>query len=238
MNDSRIFDGRLQPTAARPLLGLTILMVEDSRYACDAARLLCLHSGARLRRADCLASAHRHLEVYRPSVIIVDMGLPDGSGADLLSELCHAAPRISAILATSGDPFSEHCAIAAGADGFLPKPLASIAVFQNTILSHLPRERVPMGPRVMSDEMVVADPVAYRDDMTHAADVLANEEDLQGLDYAARFLSGVALSAGDRVLADAANDLFEARMSAMPIKPCLSRLAGLVEDRIENRIAV
>ena len=86
------------PTAARPLLGLTVLAVEDSLYACEALRLLCMRSGARIRRADCIASAKRHLQVYRPSVILADVGLPDGSGLDLIKHLSAFTPRINIIL--------------------------------------------------------------------------------------------------------------------------------------------
>ena len=94
------------PTAARPLLGLTVLVVEDSRFACEAMRLLCLRSGARIRRADCLRSARRHLQVYRPTIVVVDLGLPDGNGIDLISELAVSQPKVEAVLAMSGDLLS------------------------------------------------------------------------------------------------------------------------------------
>ena len=44
-----------------PLQGITVLAVEDSRFACDALRLLCQRSGARLRRAETLEAARAHL---------------------------------------------------------------------------------------------------------------------------------------------------------------------------------
>ncbi|MGY9046374.1 hypothetical protein P775_02990 [Puniceibacterium antarcticum] len=238
MDELEHFDRVCAPTAARPLLGLTLLVVEDSRYACDAIRLMCLRSGARIRRADCLQSARRHLQVYRPSVIIVDMGLPDGSGAELIAELVIATPRVAVILATSGDSFSESVAIAAGADDFLEKPVSSIAFFQNVILSHLPQERRPRGAREVQTEMVHPDPIAYRDDMAHAADILGGDVDGASLDYVARFLSGVAQIAGDAPLSVAAQDLVRSQGQGRNVGATLARVSGLVQDRLADRMAI
>jgi len=222
----------------RPLLGQTILVVEDSRYACDAVRLMCLHSGARIRRADCLRSARRHLQLYRPTVIIVDMGLPDGSGTDLISELAQASPRISVILGTSGDLDKTSHALQAGADGFLDKPLSSLSYFQTTILELLPEDRRPRGLRPVEDTEIIPDPISYRDDMVHIADVLAGPSDNQTLDYAAQFLNGVARAAEDHLLADAAKTLITSRARGGPINSHAARLAGLVQSRLEQQEAI
>ncbi|WHZ34944.1 response regulator [Sagittula sp. MA-2] len=235
-NDHLAAHGR--PTATRPLLGLTILVVEDSRFACDAMRLLCLRSGARIRRADCLKSARRHLQVYRPSVVIVDLGLPDGSGAELISELAIACPRVDVLLGTSGDSFAEEVALAAGADGFLAKPISSVTGFQNAILSALPPERQPTGPRLVIDDPILPDPLAYRDDMAHAADVLDDRDDERSIRYVTQFLTGVARSAGDRALQSAAEDLADARRSGRPTQTSLARVAALVQDRLTDRLAM
>ena len=137
------------PTAERPLAGMTILVVEDSRFASEALRLMCLRSGARIRRADCLASAHRHLNTYRPTVAVVDLGLPDGSGLTLIAEMHRDSTRVPVLLATSGADRAEaeRAALQAGADGFLPKPVESLGAFQSEILRHLPAEMHPRGPR-------------------------------------------------------------------------------------------
>ena len=101
--------------------------------------------GARMRRADCLRTAARHLQVYRPAAVIVDMGLPDGAGAGLIARLAGQALRVPVILGMSGDPGAEAAARAAGADGLLGKPVESLAHFQQAILSALPQGMQPAG---------------------------------------------------------------------------------------------
>lgn len=215
------------PTADRPLLGLTVLVVEDSRFACEAMRLMCLRSGARIRRADCLRSARRHLATYRPTVVIVDLGLPDGSGLDLVRDLRQMGQRVQVVLATSGDSSLAGAALAAGADGFLEKPLDSLAAFQQAILSALPVEGRPRGPRAVPDEQISPDRVALRDDLSHAAQVLEGAPDDGALRYLAHFLTGVARSVHDAPLEDAA-----AELGRSPHLPIAARVSSLVRQRL------
>jgi len=228
------------PTRTRPLLGLTILVVEDSRFASEAMRLMSLRSGARLRRADCLYSARRHLKVYRPSVVVVDFGLPDGSGLDLIKDLSTAQPRVGVLLGLSGDPQAADKATAAGADGCLTKPLSSLAQFQQAILSNLPSDRQPSGPRALSDETVAPDSLAYRDDLSHAANLLDDAESEAVLDYIAQFLDGVARSADDRPLADAANSLADSRHQGAPgdTHAAAAKVEALIKDRLHARAVI
>lgn len=194
---------RRAPTAARPLLGLTLLLVEDSRYASEAMRMLCLRSGARLRRADTLRAARRHLSAYRPSAVIIDLGLPDGSGTELIAELARTEPELP-LIATSGDDGAEADARAAGAQFFMGKPIPSLGVFQSMVLGCLPADAQPRGPRMMSSETVHPDAVSLQDDLAHAAELLRAPADPDTHAYVAQFLGGVARAAGDSDLEAAA----------------------------------
>jgi len=238
MDDFDSFITTRTPTASRPLLGLTVLLVEDSRFASEAMRLLCLRSGARIRRADCLRSARRHLQVYRPSVVVIDLGLPDGSGADLIIELANATPRVGAILGISGDDNSEQIALAAGADGFLAKPITNLATFQEAILAHIPVDHQPNGPRELNNEDIHPDPIAYRDDMSHVADILGDHHDGRTIDYIAQFITGVARSAHDEALEAAGIALATARSNGRSARSDIARIAGLVQERISEKMAI
>ncbi len=216
------------PTADRPLLGLTVLVVEDSRFASEALRLMTQRSGARMRRADCLRAGQRHLQTYRPGAIIIDMGLPDGSGADLIRSVRGAKTPAPVILGLSGDPTRREEAMEAGADGFLLKPLASLAQFQQSLLAAMPETARPMMPRLLPEETLTPDPIALRDDLNEAARLLALRPDAAATGYLSHFLYGVARLSRDEPLEDAARALGVDLLSAA----ALSRAAHLVQSRL------
>jgi CheY-like chemotaxis protein len=188
------------PNTDKPLAGLTILAVEDSRFASEALRLLCRTSGARLRRANTLAAAYRHLSLYRPSAAIIDIGLPDGSGCDLIAALAAARPRVAAIIATSGDPGVAAAALAAGAHRFLLKPIRNMLVLHDFLAAPCP------APPPAVVDMGCPDPLALRDDLRQA-DALLDGADAATCGYVAGFVGGLARATEDRALADAAQGL-------------------------------
>ena len=194
----------LKPISRRPLHGLMVLLVEDSLTAGEAVRLMCITSGARLRRADCMTSARRHLRIYRPDVAIVDMGLPDGDGAELIAELAQANPRTQTIIGLSADPSRATAAMEAGADSFIEKPLNSVAGFQSAILMNLPHHRRPMDIRLLPDLAFEADQRALQEDLIHALELLNNTKDGANPGYLAAFVTGVARTASDPTLEQAA----------------------------------
>ena len=109
MDDLSKFELQHYPRIDRTLFGLTVLVVEDSQFACEAI----------------------HLQVYRPSVVIVDIGLPDGDAAELIEEVHAASPRVPVVLATNGYSFGKAVVLAAGADGFCQTFKKSVGVSEN-----------------------------------------------------------------------------------------------------------
>lgn len=227
---------RPAPTPHRPLLGQTLLLVEDSRFASEAVRLMALRSGARIRRADCIASAERHLNTYRAGVAIIDIGLPDGSGLDLIARLHRAGQRPGVVLGTSGRACDEVEAqvLNAGADGFLSKPIESLAAFQQAILRHLPAEVRPRGMRVVGSETVKPDRLALSEDLAYADRLLS--DDHVPPSFVAEFLSGLARTDGDDSLLAQTEGLASRAMEEM--RPQLRALISRQQLATDQRRAI
>jgi len=202
---------------ARPM---TLLLVEDSRHAAEAVRLLARRLSMRLRRADSLSSARRHLRVYRPDVALIDLGLPDGSGLDLIAELAAGSPRLRRIVAVSADPDAGPAALAAGAQAFVAKP---VRIPQD--LAALLGPGAPVlaehGPGTgEGGRNAGADPLALRDDLLRMQAVL-DQDAPRGLDYAVGFLQGLARCTGDAGLGEQARRAAISR-DALPLVAALT----------------
>ena len=126
----------------------------------------------------------------------------------------------------------EIAAALAGADGFIGKPVESLARFQHAILSNLPADARPTGLRLVVDDTIVPDSGALRDDLAHVAEVLAAAADTTAIDYIARFLAGVARSARDEPLEKAASALARDHSAGRALAADLARISGLVQDRL------
>lgn len=224
----RVLHGRtLQPAPPRPVLplqGLTILAVEDSRFASDALRLMCQRSGARLRRVDRLQTAYAHLRVYRPDVVLVDLGLPDGRGEALICDLAQQRPLGPIVIGISGDAGGHAVAMLAGAQGFLEKPFL-LGRFQGEILRHLP-DRADRPTPVATAATPGADPLALRDDLDHALRLVQDSPDFHQRRYIEGFVMGIARVTNDPALAAAAASLCD--MAG------LDPLQALLHDRVAS----
>ncbi len=193
--DATPADGPRWAGPMRPLSGVRILLVEDSRFASDALRLVAARLGARLRRADSLHVATRFLGLYEPDVLIVDLGLPDGRGETLIQRVAAMPDRRCILLGTSGDPEGRTLVMAAGADDFLPKPMPGIAAFLALIRPGAPAPSLPV-------ENTLSDPAAMRDDLRRARRLIEADA---ATPYVTGFLQGLARAAKEPALLTAVN---------------------------------
>lgn len=102
-----------------------VLVVDDNeqnlKLAGDVLRLAGFRTIAAVSGAEAIALAERHL----PDVVLMDLGLPDMSGADAARVLREASPTAAIpIVAVSASRIAdEEWLLAAGFAGYIEKPI-------------------------------------------------------------------------------------------------------------------
>jgi DNA-binding response OmpR family regulator len=112
---------RLSPLTVSPL---TILVIEDQRLYQNITRE-CLTDYTRITAYD----ATTGLAVFkaeRPDITFLDIGLPDGNGLRVLTDIRMVHPHAYVVMLTgSTDPLDHAEALALGAAGYVTKPFTA-----------------------------------------------------------------------------------------------------------------
>jgi hypothetical protein len=175
--------------------------------------------------------------------MLVDIGLPDGSGLEIIREFSQKASQLSPIIATSGNigGSARDDALKAGAQFFIEKPIADLASFQQTLLAALPEEIKPLGfvPR-LAGACVTPDVQALKDDLDHINQLMDDclaENDLSILTYVAQFLGSLGRDANSKRILQASDKLrVLAKDSTIPQEK-VRREFQIVHDAVNNRMA-
>ena len=184
-----------------PLMGLSVLLVEDSHATGEAIRLFCARLGARIQWANCIESARRLMRDYRPSFVLIDIGLPDGSGAELITYAVRVMPPQTIVLGISADLDGKQIAMDAGAAGFIEKPILSMAAFQATLISAMPRQKHPRALHTGRSTPITPDNEALHDDLEYAFSLLKDgDKGVETKAYFVQFLRGIVRMTHDKVL--------------------------------------
>lgn len=102
-----------------------VLLVEDDLLLGASLARALEQAGHAVRWVRQLVDARRSLAETHVDMVILDLGLPDGQGTDLLAQLRAANERVPVLVVTARDALHERLgALDSGADDYLVKPFA------------------------------------------------------------------------------------------------------------------
>ena len=127
-----------------------VLLVEDSLSIAAMYRHALETEGYAVEQAGTLAQARKSAAHGGFAAALLDLGLPDGDGLDLLHEWRRERERMSVIVVTANASINKAVqAVREGAYDYLVKPLASerlIATLKNAVDRRKPPAFVPVSP--------------------------------------------------------------------------------------------
>jgi CheY-like chemotaxis protein len=112
---------------------IDVLVVEDDDDIREMLAMVLEIGGCRVIQAADGHEALRKLDEHLPSLIVLDLMMPNLSGADVLARIRHD-PRLRRlpVLVVSGDGNARRLAMQSGADGCLLKPVEAPALLELT----------------------------------------------------------------------------------------------------------
>ncbi|HSH91850.1 MAG TPA: response regulator [Ramlibacter sp.] len=137
----------------------TVLVVEDDTSIAQFVAASLSVSGLRPVCATTAAQGLEELQRHRPSLLIVDLGLPDRDGVELITQLRATSATPILVLSARIHEVQKIAALDAGADDYLTKPfgvgelLARVrAMLRRASLSPEPARKIEVGGFLLDRE--------------------------------------------------------------------------------------
>jgi two-component system KDP operon response regulator KdpE len=105
--------------------GPTLLVVEDEEPARHALAEYLRRRGYEVYAAGTAHEAMRQWDAHRADLVLLDLGLPDLDGVDVIRRIRREATTPIIILSARGDERDKIAGLEAGADDYLTKPFAT-----------------------------------------------------------------------------------------------------------------
>ena len=113
---------QLRPANRKPAQQIRVLLVEDVRTVAIAVQAVLLQAGMEVEIAETGAEAWDRKQDFHPDIALIDLGLPDVEGFDLVERFATAG-NCGIILLTANDEESARVmALETGADDYMVKP--------------------------------------------------------------------------------------------------------------------
>jgi DNA-binding response OmpR family regulator len=130
----------------------TILIVEDDQALSRLVHDYLDRNGFRAITAAGVQSGRHRLAHDQPDLVVLDLGLPDGNGLDLLRDLRRSSSLPVIVLTARGEEIDRIVGLELGADDYMVKPFSPgelvarvRAVLRRANASNQPADRLTIG---------------------------------------------------------------------------------------------
>jgi len=159
-----------------PAASSIVLVVDDDPDVRAALRDVLGDHGFRVFEAGSGQQARDQIAEHLPDVILLDLGLPDVSGLDILSELIAARSAPVIVLSGRSGETDRVVGLDLGADDYITKPFAARELIAR-INASIRRRRRDVTPALAFGELVI-------DEWTHEVTVAGRRVDLTPREFA------------------------------------------------------
>ncbi len=128
-------DADAQPRASASLTNYRVVIVDDDNDGRDALAAVLAGAGAMVQTASSVEEVLQLLQIFRPNVLLADIGMPGANGYDLIREVrrrdAQTGRYMAAVAVTAyATPTDRERALAAGFDDHVSKPVSPAAIIQ------------------------------------------------------------------------------------------------------------